>query len=121
IDTTRPRTGSYSAFFGGYNNAVESVAQTITVPANGTLRYYWYKTTQETSGTYDYLRARLYSSSGALLTTLATHSNASAGNAWTLNTVSLSAYAGQSVRLQFEVATDWSLPSTFFVDDVSVQ
>ncbi|HEY1013194.1 MAG TPA: S8 family serine peptidase [Herpetosiphonaceae bacterium] len=122
IDTTRPRSGAYSAYFGGYNSANEYVYQTVTVPANGSLKYYWYKTTQETSGTYDYLRVRIYSASGALLGTVATHSNASTpSGAWTLNTVSLASYAGQSVRVQFEATTDWSLPTTFFVDDVSLQ
>ncbi len=121
IDTTRPRTGSYSAYMGGYNSGTDTLYQTITVPSNGSLRYYYYMTTQETSGTYDYLRVRVYSTSGTLLTTLATRSNASTKNAWVLDTLSLSAYAGQSVRIQFTVTTDSSLPTSFFIDDVSAQ
>ncbi|MBA3468185.1 MAG: hypothetical protein H0T53_00945, partial [Herpetosiphonaceae bacterium] len=44
ITTTRPRTGSYSAYLGDYNRASESVYQTITVPSNGALSYWWYMT-----------------------------------------------------------------------------
>lgn len=121
IDTSRPRTGSYSAYMGDYNNARDTLYQTITVPSNGSLKYYWYMSTQETSGTYDYLRVRLYNSSGTLLTTLVTRSNASTKNAWTLDTLSIASYAGQTVRVQFDVTNDGSLPTAFFIDDVSVQ
>ncbi|MBA3470754.1 MAG: S8 family serine peptidase [Herpetosiphonaceae bacterium] len=121
IDTTRPRSGSYSAYLGGYNSGTDTIYQTITVPSNGSLRYYWYMSTQETSGTYDYLRVRVYNTSGTLLTTLRTWSNASTKNAWSLDTLSLGAYAGQTVRIQFTATTDSSLITSFFVDDVSAQ
>ncbi len=119
--TTRPRTGSYSAYFGGYNSATETLYQTVTVPSNGSLKYWWYNTTNETSATaYDYLRVRIYSTSGTLLTTLRSWSNASAKNVWSQDTLSLAAYAGQTVRVQFTVTTDSSLTTSFFVDDVSL-
>jgi len=38
---------------------------------------------------------------------------------WNSESTSLSAYAGQTVRIQFMGTTDSSLPSSFFVDDVS--
>ena len=122
ISTTRPRTGSYSAYFGGYNSAVEKVYQTVTVPAGASLNYYYYLTTSESGSTaYDYLRVRVYNTSGTLLGTLKTYSNASTKNTWVNDTVSLSSYAGQTVRIQFEVTTDSSLVSSFFVDDVKTQ
>ena len=37
ITTTRPHTGTYGAYLGGYNNATDSICQTVTVPANGML------------------------------------------------------------------------------------
>jgi subtilisin family serine protease len=123
ITTTRPRTGSYSAYFGGYNNANEKIYQTISVPAGGaTLSYYYYQTSSEgTSVAYDYLRVRVYNSSGTLLGTLKTYSNRSTRNAWVADSASLSSYAGQTVRIQFEATTDSSLVSSFFVDDVKTQ
>jgi len=121
ISTSRPHTGSYSAYMGGYNSGTESVYQTITVPANGALSYWWYMSTGESGTTaYDYLRVRIYNTSGTLLGTVRTWSNASTKNVWSQDTVSLAAYAGQTVRLSFGVTTDGSLPSTFYVDDVSV-
>ena len=123
IDTVRPHTGSYSADECNYNSCTEYVQQRIAVPSNASLRYYWYMTTQETSTTtaYDYLKVQVYSTSGSLLGTLRTWSNTSARNAWSQDTLSLSAYAGQTVVLRFTTTTDYSLPTNFFVDDVSVQ
>ncbi|HBW50732.1 MAG TPA: peptidase S8, partial [Herpetosiphon sp.] len=122
ISTTRPRSGSYSAFLGGYNSGTDNIYQSVTVPSNGVLRYYWYMSTQESGSTvYDRLYVRLYNSSGSLITTLRTWSNASTKNTWTLDTISLSAYAGQTVRVQFVGTTDSSLTTSFFVDDVTLQ
>src|SRR5947208_4197554 len=33
IDTTRPHTGSYSAYLGGYNNGTDTIYQTVSIPA----------------------------------------------------------------------------------------
>ena len=45
IDSTRPRTGTKSAYLAGYNNANDTLYQTITVPSNGQLTYWWYMST----------------------------------------------------------------------------
>jgi subtilisin family serine protease len=122
IDTTRPHNGSYSAYLGGYNNANDTIYQTITVPSNGTLTYWWYMSTAESGSTaYDYLRVRLYNSSGALVATLRTWSNASGAGLWRQDSLSLASYAGQTLRIQFSATTDFSLQSGFFVDDVAMQ
>ncbi len=55
-----------------------------------------------------------------MLTTLRSWSNASAKNVWSQDTLSLAAYAGQTVRVQFTVTTDSSQTTSFFVDDVSL-
>ncbi|HEY0738489.1 MAG TPA: S8 family serine peptidase [Herpetosiphonaceae bacterium] len=122
IDTTRPHAGSYSAYLADYNNGTDSIYQTVTIPSNGTLSYWWYMTTTESGSTaYDYLRVRLYNSSGTLVTTLRSWSNASGAGTWRQDSISLSAYAGQTLRVQFTGTNDSSLPSAFFVDDVSVK
>ncbi|GIV97328.1 MAG: hypothetical protein KatS3mg057_1985 [Herpetosiphonaceae bacterium] len=122
IDTYRPRSGSYSAWLGGYNNASDAVYQQITVPSNGTLTYWWYMTSSEGTGTaYDYFRVRLYNSSGQLIATLKTRSNRDARNAWYQDSISLGSYAGQTVRIHFSVTTDYSYSTSFWVDDVSVK
>ncbi len=122
IDTTRPHSGSYSAYECDYNYCTEYVQQTITIPSGANLTYWWYMTSSEGTGTaYDYLRVRLYSTSGALLTTLRTWSNRNTRNTWSQDTISLSAYAGQTVILRFMATTDSSLRTAFWVDDVSVK
>lgn len=122
IDRTRPHAGVYSAYLGGYNSGTDAVSQTVTVPANGTLRYWWYMTTQESGSTsYDYFRVRLLNSSGAVVATVRTFTNASGAGLWRQDSLSVAAYAGQALRVQFSATTDYSLPSSFFVDDVSVR
>ena len=122
IDTTRPHTGSYSAYECGYNNCTEYVQQQITVPSSATLTYWWYMLSSEGTGTaYDYLKVQVYSTAGTLLGTLRTWSNQNTRNTWSQDSLSLSAYAGQTVVLRFVTTTDSSLTTTFFVDDVSVK
>jgi hypothetical protein len=60
---------------------------------------------------------------GSLLGTLATYSNLNKGTAgvYSQKTLNMSAYRGQTVRIQFRATTDYSLPTTFRVDDVSLQ
>jgi len=122
IDSTRPHTGSFSAFLAGYNNGTDTIYQTITVPANGTLTYWWFMSTQESGSTaFDFFRVSLYNSSGTLVTTLRTFSNASGAGVWRQDSVSLASFAGQTLRVHFSATTDSSLTSSFFVDDVAVQ
>ena len=51
---------------------------------------------------------------------LQTLSNNNTQNTWTKSTYSLLAYKGQTVRVYFKATTDVSLPTSFFVDDVSL-
>jgi hypothetical protein len=64
------------------------------------------------------------STSGTLLATLTTFSNLDSGIAgvYTLRgPFSVSAFAGQTIRVQFRATEDISLPTSFRVDDVSVK
>lgn len=123
------RTGTGYLREGNSNNASHTAYQTITIPSGTTpgLSFYLNVTSSETTTTtqYDRLFVEVRSSTGALLTTLATFSNlnkVAATNAYTLRgTYNLSAYAGQTVRIQFRATTDFSLPTAFRIDDVSVQ
>ncbi len=122
ITTTRPHAGAWGVYLGGYNNATESISQQITVPTNGTLTYWWYMTTTESGSTvWDRLRVRVLGPTGTVLATPRTWSNASGAGVWRQDTISLAAYAGQAVKVDFNATTDGSLASSFFVDDVSVK
>jgi hypothetical protein len=124
VDPTRPHTGSYSAYLNGYNSGTDTIYQTVTIPANATsasLSYWYYITTQEACCTaYDYLYAQVLNSSGGVLTTLQTLSNNSTKNTWVKSTFNLLAYKGQTVRIYFKGTNDVSLPTSFFIDDVSL-
>jgi hypothetical protein len=122
IDTTRPHSGSYSAYFCAYNYCNEYIQQTVTVPSNGTLSYWWYMTSGEgTTTAYDYLYVRVYNTSGTLLGTVRTWSNRNTRGVWAQDSVSLASWAGQTVVVRFQATTDSSLTSAFFVDDVELK
>lgn len=124
-----PRTGVGYLIAGGGNNNSHTAYQQITIPAGSSpsLNFYLNVTSSETTTTtiYDRLFVEIRNSSGTLLATPATFSNlnkVTATNAYTLRgTYNLSAYAGQTVRIQFRATTDSSLPTTFRIDDVSVK
>jgi subtilisin family serine protease len=117
-----PHSGVYGVWAGGYNNAVDTIGQAVTIPANGNLRYWWnQKSNEGTYTAYDYLHVRLYNATtGAYITTLRTWSNRNVRNVWSQDTISLAAYAGQTLRIQFTTTTDSSLTSSFFIDDVAI-
>ena len=128
VDPTNPHTGSYSAYLCGYNNCVDKIWQTVTIPSTmtkATESFWLYIDTSEASGSpcYDYFYARIRNSSGSTITTPVTKCNSNANNAWVQYTVdvtsALSAYKGQQVQIYFAGTNDVSLPSDFFVDDVT--
>jgi len=69
---------------------------------------------------YDFIYIRLRDLSGNLVATLDTLNNQSARDTWQTAMFDLLPYAGQSLRLSFEADNDFSNPTSFFVDDVSL-
>jgi hypothetical protein len=120
-------TGVYYAVLGNANSSTGSVAQSVTIPAAavGTFRFWLNVTSSETTTTVrrDHLYVEVRSTSGVLLGTIATISNLSkaATGVYTLHSVSVAPWKGQTVRVQFRTTTDGSLPTVFRVDDVSLQ
>lgn len=117
INTTRPRTGSFSAELCVETNCTEYIEQTVTVPNDGTLTYYRYLV----SGAGE-LKVELYSLEGTLLTTLRMWDDRNSNfNLWLFDSVSLASYAGQTVRLRFTATTVtfFGVP-TFYIDDVGI-
>jgi hypothetical protein len=109
---------------GGTDSGSGYVSQPFTVPSTGnTLGFWTYITTSETTTTttYDFLYVEVLNSSGTVLATLATYSNLDKGTAYAQKGgFSLAAYAGQSVQLRFRGTSDISLPTTFRIDDVTL-
>jgi kumamolisin len=123
IDTPRPHSGSSSAYLGGYNNAVDLIYQTVTIPStatNATLTFWTYVSTTETSHPYDYLYLQIRNTSGSVLATLLTLNDGTA-TGWVQRSFNLLNYKGQTIQIAFKGTNDSSNPTDFFVDDVSLQ
>jgi len=121
-----PHSGTGYIYFGVNNNVSGQTYQTVTIPttATGSLTFWFNCSSQEGITTaYDFLYVEVRNTSGTLLQTLATYSNrdkTTAGN-YSQKSFSLAAYRGQTIRLQFRSTTDFSLSTTFRIDDVSLQ
>lgn len=122
INTTRPQNGAYSLNLGSYDDAADFAKQQIAIPANAVLTYWQYMVSgeSETSGYYDFLYVQLYKTDGTLLATLTTYSNTDTRNVWKPEGISLASYAGQTLVICFMSTTDVSNPSTFWIDDISI-
>lgn len=123
-----PHGGTGYAYFGVNNSVSGQTYQTVAIPtsATGTLSFWLNVTSSETTTTtqYDRLFVEVRNSSGTLLTTLATYSNlnkVSSATNYTLRTLNVAAYKGQTVRIQFRTTMDSSITTTFRVDDATLQ
>jgi kumamolisin len=123
IDTLNPRTGKYGAYLGDANNANHSIRQTITLPRRPViLSFWWEQWTQETApgDAADYLTVSLLKTDGSLLKEVARLGVDPDRPPWERLSFDLSAYAGQTVQLQFLARNDSTNPTAFFIDDVSI-
>jgi Zn-dependent metalloprotease len=122
-----PHSGVAYMILTGVNSTSGSFYQTVTVPAGGANLNFWLNiTTSEAAGAsvFDRCFIEVRNTSGTLLATLATFSNQNSGTAGVYilrGPFSLGAFAGQTVRVQFRATNDITLPTSFRVDDVSVQ
>ena len=69
---------------------------------------------------YDTLKVQVRSSTGAVLTTLATYSNLNKGSVFVEKSFDLSAYKGQTVRVFFEGIEGSTVATSFVIDDVTL-
>ncbi|MBO0722078.1 MAG: hypothetical protein J2P41_14735, partial [Blastocatellia bacterium] len=124
-----PHSGAGYLIINGTNRSSGTAYQTVTIPSGTApnLTFWLNITSDETTTTtiYDRFFVEVRSTSGALLSTLATFSNldkTSTAGVYTLRgSYSLASFAGQTVRIQFRGTTDASLITSFRVDDVSVK
>ncbi|MCX4582343.1 hydrolase [Streptomyces sp. NBC_01481] len=120
------RTGSYKAWLNGYGSAhTDTLSQSVTIPSgctSATLSFHLHIDTAETttSTAYDTLKVQVLSSSGTVLSTLATYSNLNAASGYTQRSFNLGAYAGQSVTLKFTGTEGSQLQTSFVVDDAAL-
>ena len=121
-----PHSGTGYSILGAYNFASGSEYQTVSIPSNAAanLTFWLNITTSEACCTpYDYMYAEVRSTSGTLLGTLGTWNNSNSGpiGVYTQRSASLLSWRGQTVRVHFRATTDFSLPTSFRIDDVSLR
>jgi hypothetical protein len=118
------RTGSYKAWLDGYGTATtNTLSQAVTLPEGcaATFGYWLHVDTDETSSTaFDTMKLQVLGSSGSVLATPASYSNANAANGYQQHTVDLSAFAGQRITLRFTGTEGSKLQTSFVVDDTSL-
>lgn len=117
------RSGDQAAHLGGIDSANDSLSTTLHLPANLqslTLSFWWQIDTQEAGNVDDGLTVVVADSAGHALKALLTLSSASAVQRWQQSEIDLSAFAGQTVQLQWLAQTDETLVTDFFIDDVAV-
>ncbi|MGH2447355.1 MAG: S53 family peptidase [Chloroflexota bacterium] len=130
IGTATYHSPTHSASLCGYNYCNDNIWQTVALPAStsGLTLSFWYQTaTQETATNrcYDWLRPQLRTSGGALIKTEQTICNYQGRSGWSESTFDVSSalarYAGKSVEIYFSGYGNGLRPSTFYLDDVSLQ
>jgi subtilisin family serine protease/chitodextrinase len=119
-------TNNWYAWLCGYNNCIDKLYQDVAVPAdaqNAYVQFNYWITSDETSGitAYDTMTVRIYSPPNAATYTYWTLSNLNATTGWVLSPIyDVSAFRGQTIRLQFSATTDASFATDFYVDDVTL-
>jgi hypothetical protein len=121
-------SGTHIAWFNGNGSKdTDTIAQAVTIPSGcaATLSYWLHVDTTENTTTAkpDTFTVQVLNSSGTVLATVASYSNLNAASGYQQRSVSLSAYAGQSVSVKFiGVETDTSGGTTdFVIDDTALQ
>ncbi|MFB1481278.1 M4 family metallopeptidase [Corallococcus sp. RDP092CA] len=122
-----PRTGQGFAWLNGYGTThIDRLWQDVTIPAGvnqAALTFFLNITTAETTTTAvrDTLTLQVRDTSGTVLGTVATWSNLDATLGYAQQSVDLTAYAGQTVRIFAEGSENASLATNFQVDDFSLR
>jgi hypothetical protein len=127
-----PHTGTAYGYEGANVSQTDTLTQTVAIPAGSAANLtFWVNiVTQETTKTkvYDTLAVEIHNSSGTLLATPLTLSNLNAvsdnntnGTYFQPAAINLSAYAGQTIQIVFHATNDYTLPTTFRIDDVSLK
>ncbi len=69
---------------------------------------------------FDKLTVTVRNTAGTVLSTLATYSNLNKSSTYLQKTFDLTSFAGQTVRIQFHGTEDFSLQTSFFIDDTAL-
>lgn len=118
-------TGSWKAWLDGYGSShTDSLLQTVAIPStatSATLSFWLHVDTAESGTTaYDTLKVQIRNSSGTVLATLATYSNANAATGFSQKSFNVLTYKGQTVQVYLVGVEDTTLQTSFVVDDFAL-
>jgi hypothetical protein len=118
-------SGTWKAWLDGYGSThTDTLGQTVTIAStktSATLTFWLHIDTAESGTTaYDTLKVQIRNSSGTVLATLATYSNANAAAGFTQKSFNLGAYIGQTIQVYLVGAEDSTLQTSFVVDDFAL-
>jgi len=120
------RSGTWYDWLDGYGSAhTDTLSQTVSIPAgktSATLQFYMHIDTSETTTTtaYDKLTVAVYNTSGSLLGTLNTYSNLNANSGYSVHSLTITPYIGQTVVVKFTGVENASNQTSFVIDDVNL-
>jgi hypothetical protein len=113
-----PYKGHYAARLGGYEGVWDAITQTVVIPAQGQLTYWWKGRTYETLPHHDTFDVALLNQDGTLVAGLAHHDDQDVQDTWTQDAVDVSAYAGKSLIVRFSSYNDHYYFTVFHLDEI---
>ena len=120
LGTAIAYNGKWVAWLGGTGKvSVADLTQTVTIPANACAKLSFQlkiNTNEIGSLPNDILQVKVVNNTTT--STLATYSNLDKSTGYIFRTIDLSAYKGQTIKLQFHESENASLVSSFYVDNV---
>jgi len=113
-------SGSWYAWLDGYGTThTDTLSQTVTIPAGCTatsFSFWLHIDTSETTRSTAYDKLTITANG----TTLATFSNLNHNSGYTQHSYSLGSFAGGSVTVKFSGTEDFSLQTSFVLDDTAI-
>ena len=114
--------GSWDAWLNGLGAShTDTLTQQVAIPggmSQATLSFYLHIDTADTTASaHDKLRVQVTTSTGVVLTTLATYSNLDQAAGNTLRSLDMTPYIGQTVKIKFSGVENATLQTSFVVDD----
>lgn len=113
------RSGRYFAWFGGANDELSVISQTVQVRADARyLRIHYLSASNEEECKVQYDTARIYANNVMLAGGEIPLCKPKSTNVWRPLTFNMTPYINQDVTLRIEVRTDVSFVSSLWIDDV---
>jgi hypothetical protein len=113
-----PFKGDFAARLGGYEGVWDTIEQTVVIPNEGTLSYWWKMGSYETLPHTDWFAVDLFDSDHKWITNLISHDDQDLEGIWQQDTHDLATFTGRTLILRFSSYNDNYYFSWFDLDEV---